>query len=127
MALSEREQQMLQELEEQLQSEDPTFASSMEDAPTGRVNVRNLVLGLLIAVAGLVVLLFSIYSQWIPVGVLGFLIMGAGVYFATTGGASSNGSGSSQGKGGNGGGSGGSGGGGPRNSAPNPSSSLFSS
>lgn len=126
MALSEREQQMLQELEEQLQSEDPTFAHSMEDAPTGRVNVRNLVLGLLIAVAGLGVLLFSIYSQWIPVGVLGFLIMGAGVYYATTGGAPSNGSGTSRGKG-NGGGSGGSGGGGPRSSEPNPSSSLFSS
>lgn len=128
MALSEREQQMLQNLEEQLQSEDPTFASSMEDAPTGRVNVRNLVLGLLIAIAGLGVLLFSIYSQWIPVGVLGFLIMGAGVYFATTGGTAANGSGSSKGKGGNGGGSGGSGGGGgPRSSEPNPSSSLFSS
>ncbi|GAB3188405.1 DUF3040 domain-containing protein [Nesterenkonia suensis] len=121
MPLSEREQRMLKELEEQLQSEDPSFATSMQEAPTGKVNVRNLVLGLLVAVLGLVVLLFSIYSQWIPVGVAGFLIMGAGVYFATTGGT---GSGANPGSGGHGGGGGG--GGGPHGTSPSPSGSFMS-
>lgn len=121
MPLSEREQRMLKELEEQLQSEDPGFATSMQEAPTGKVNIRNLVLGLLVAVLGLVVLLFSIYSQWIPVGVVGFLVMGAGVYFATTGGSNS---GSPRGD--SGGGGGGGGGGGPRGTTPSPSGSFMS-
>jgi len=117
MPLSEREQRMLKQLEDQLQSEDPSFASSMQDTPTGKLNVKNVVLGAIIAVAGIVVLLLGIYNQWVPVGVIGFLIMGAGVYYATTGGASGNTRGN--GSGGNGGG----GGGGPRSSAPSPSGS----
>ncbi|HIW99671.1 MAG TPA: DUF3040 domain-containing protein [Candidatus Nesterenkonia stercoripullorum] len=120
MPLSEREQRMLSELESQLQSEDPTFASSMQEAPSGALNVRNLVLGLLVAVAGVGVLVAGIYVQWIPVGVLGFLIMGGGVYFATTGG--SRGGSSGGGSGGNGGGGGGNG---PRSSAPSPSGSFM--
>ena len=122
MPLSEREQRMLKELEDQLQSEDPGFATSMQEAPVGKINVRNLVLGLLVAVLGLVILLISIYSQWIPVGVVGFLVMGAGVYYATTGGT---GGGASRGGSDDGGGRGG-GGGGPRGAAPSPSGSFMS-
>ncbi|MCH8561714.1 DUF3040 domain-containing protein [Nesterenkonia sp. YGD6] len=119
MPLSEREQRMLKQLEEQLQSEDPSFASSMQDSPTGKLNVRNIVLGALVAVLGIVVLLVSIYNQWIPVGVIGFLIMGAGVYYATTGGTSGNSRGNGGGNGGGGGG------GGPRSSAPSPSGNFM--
>ncbi|GAA4830394.1 DUF3040 domain-containing protein [Garicola koreensis] len=123
MPLSEREQRMLKELEDQLQSEDPGFASSLREAPVGKFNVRNLVLGLLVVVVGIGVLVFGIYQQWIPVGIVGFLVMGLGVYFATTGGA-----GDSTGGGGPGnGGSGGSGGSGPRSSAPSPSGGSFMS
>ncbi|EXF25195.1 membrane protein [Nesterenkonia sp. AN1] len=123
MPLSEREQRMLKQLEEQLQSEDPSFASSMQDSPSGTLNVRNIVLGALVAVLGIVVLLLSIYNQWIPVGVIGFLIMGAGVYYATTGGTSGNSRGN--GSGGNGGNGGGGGGGGPRSSTPSPSGNFM--
>lgn len=122
MPLSEREQRMLKELEEQLQTEDPSFVSSLQEAPVGKFNVRHLVLGLLIAVVGIGVLILGIYQQWIPVGILGFLIMGGGVYFATTGGASG-----ADRNGGNGNGSGGSGGSGPRSSAPSPSGGAFMS
>lgn len=123
MPLSEREQRMLKELEDQLQSEDPSFASSMQEAPAGKLNVRNLVLGLLVAVGGIGVLIFGIYNQWIWLGVIGFLIMGLGVYFATTGGPS----GSDSSAGGNdSGGNGGGGGGGPRSSSPSPSGSFMS-
>ncbi|PRZ14584.1 DUF3040 domain-containing protein [Nesterenkonia sandarakina] len=121
MPLSEREQRMLKQLEEQLQSEDPSFASSMQDSPAGKLNVRNIVLGALVAVLGIVVLLLGIYNQWIIVGVIGFLIMGAGVYYATTGGTSGNSRGN--GSGGNGGGGGG--GGGPRSSTPSPSGTFM--
>ena len=121
MPLSEREQRMLKQLEEQLQSEDPSFASSMQDSPAGKLNVRNIVLGALVAVLGIVVLLLGIYNQWIIVGVIGFLIMGAGVYYATTGGTSGNSRGN--GSGGNGGGVGG--GGGPRSSTPSPSGTFM--
>lgn len=123
MPLSEREQRMLRELEEQLQTEDPSFVSSLQEAPVGKFNVRNLVLGLLVAVVGIGVLILGIYQQWIPVGILGFLVMGAGVYFATTGGASGSNNGGGNGNGGNGG----SGGSGPRSSAPSPSGGAFMS
>lgn len=124
MPLSEREQRMLKELEEQLQSEDPGFASSMQETPVGKLNVRNLVLGLLVAVAGIGVLIFGIYNQWIWLGVIGFLVMGAGAYFATSGGSS--GRGSSKGGGGGSGGNGGGRGGGPGSSTPSPSGSFMS-
>lgn len=123
MPLSEREQRMLRELEEQLQTEDPSFASSLQEAPVGKLNVRNLVLGLLVAVAGIGVLVLGIYQQLIPVGIAGFVIMGIGVYFATTGGASSAGPKNSNGGNGNGGGSGGSG---PKTSTPSPSGGFMS-
>src|SRR5690625_4068342 len=98
MPLSEREQPMLKKMEAQLQTEDPGFASSLQEPPVGRFNVRDLVLGLLLAVAG--------------IGV---------VVFATTGGA-----GDSNGSAG-GSGNGGSGGSGPRSSAPSPSGGSFMS
>lgn len=126
MPLSEREQRLLKELEQQLQSDDPGFASSLEESPVGGAfNVRNLVLGLLVTVAGIAVLIAGIYQQWIPLGIAGFLIMGAGVYFATTGGPIGP---KNKGNGGNGNGNGGgSGGSGPRNSAPSPSGGNFMS
>lgn len=122
MPLSEREQRMLRELESQLQSEDPSFASSLSQVPSGRLNVRHLILGILVAIVGIGVLIFGIYQQWIPVGILGFLVMGAGVYFATTGGPSGR---RSSGRGGAGGGNGGSGGSGPQPPAPSPSGGSF--
>lgn len=124
MPLSEREQRMLKELEQQLQSDDPRFASSLEESPVGgSLNVRNLVLGLLVAVVGVGALIFGIYQQWIPLGIAGFLIMGGGAYFATAGGGAGS---KNTGNGGNGG-SGGSGGSGPRNSEPSPSGGAFMS
>ncbi|WP_150463121.1 DUF3040 domain-containing protein [Nesterenkonia ebinurensis] len=124
MPLSEREQRLLKELEQQLQTEDPSFASSLEESPVGgKFNVRNLVLGLLVTVVGIGVLILGIYQQLIPVGILGFIVMGAGVYFATAGGPSVPRSGGNSGNG-NGGGSGGTG---PRAPAPSPSGGSFMS
>ncbi len=82
MALSEHEQRLLEQLEQQLNAEDPRFVHSM--ASSGRsFSTRRIVLGALIGVAGILVLLVGISFQNIFIGVGGFLIMGASVYFAT--------------------------------------------
>ncbi len=84
MALSEHEQRLLDQLEQQLHADDPKFAHSMASSTQRSMSTRRIVLGSLITVAGLAVLLLGITNQFIPVGVAGFLIMGAGVYYATT-------------------------------------------
>src|SRR6478735_9027694 len=74
MPLSEHEQKLLEQLEKQLHEDDPKFASSMGSVPGRSWSTRHLVIGVLATLAG-VLLLF--------VGVIGFVVMGAGVYFAT--------------------------------------------
>ena len=84
MPLSEHEQQLLAQLEKQLHEDDPRFASSMHtEAVRGRASMRNLVLGVVIAVVGLGVLLAGVAAQLIVVGVLGFVVMAAGTFVAT--------------------------------------------
>ena len=84
MALSEHEQRLLDQLEQQLHAEDPKFANSMATSAGRGISTRRIVLGALMAVAGLAVLLLGITEAGIVVGVAGFLVMGAGVYYATT-------------------------------------------
>ena len=87
MPLSEHEQKLLEQLEKQLHEDDPKFASSM-GSDTGRSwSTRHLVIGVLATLAGVVLLLFGVTIQNIFVGVLGFVVMGAGVYYATMRGA----------------------------------------
>lgn len=84
MPLSEHEQQLLAQLEKQLHDDDPRFASTMHtEAVRGRGSMRNVVLGVVIAVVGLGVLLAGVALQLIIVGVLGFIVMAAGAYVAT--------------------------------------------
>lgn len=83
MPLSEHEQQLLAQLEKQLHQEDPRFASTMQPEPTrGRGSKRNVVLGVVIAVVGLGVVLAGVAADLIILGVLGFIVMGVGVYVA---------------------------------------------
>ncbi|MCC3271913.1 DUF3040 domain-containing protein [Arthrobacter zhangbolii] len=84
MALSEHEQRLLDQLEQQLHAEDPKFANSMATSAGRGISTRRIVLGALLAVVGLAVLLLGITEAGIAVGVVGFLVMGAGVYYATT-------------------------------------------
>lgn len=84
MALSEHEQRLLDQLEQQLHADDPKFAHSMASSNNRSMSTRRIVIGSLVTIAGLAVLLLGIWNQFIPVGVLGFLVMGAGVYYATT-------------------------------------------
>ena len=83
MPLSEHEQKLLEQLEKQLHEDDPKFASSMGSDPGRSWSTRHLVIGVLATLAGVLLLLVGVTMQSIPVGVLGFVVMGAGVYFAT--------------------------------------------
>ena len=61
----------------------PKFASSMGSDAGRSWSTRHLVIGVLATLAGVVLLLFGVTIQNIFVGVLGFVVMGAGVYYAT--------------------------------------------
>ncbi|WP_255768433.1 DUF3040 domain-containing protein [Pseudarthrobacter sulfonivorans] len=83
MPLSEHEQKLLEQLEKQLHEDDPKFANSMGSDPGRTWSTRHLVIGVLAALAGIALLLVGVTTQIIIVGVLGFVVMGGGVYFAT--------------------------------------------
>ncbi|MBT2512065.1 DUF3040 domain-containing protein [Arthrobacter sp. ISL-30] len=83
MPLSEHEQRLLEQLEKQLHEDDPKFANSMGSDPSRTWSTRHIVIGVLGTIAGVLLLLVGISLQNIILGVLGFVVMGAGVYFAT--------------------------------------------
>jgi Flp pilus assembly protein TadB len=83
MPLSEHEQKLLEQLERQLHEDDPKFAHSMGSDPGRTWSTRHIVIGVLATLAGVLLLLVGVSMQDILVGVLGFIVMGAGVYFAT--------------------------------------------
>lgn len=81
MGLSEREQKLLEELERGLMESDSGFAAKVERVgnPAGR-----LIGGVLLAIIGLGVLVTGVFIQFAPVGVIGFLVMLAGLVLATS-------------------------------------------
>lgn len=83
MPLSEHEQRLLDQLKQQLHATDPKFASALGDDRARTLSTRHIILGVLISIVGILVLLFGVTIQQIIVGVLGFLVMGVGVYVAT--------------------------------------------
>lgn len=88
MALSDREQELLDQLEQQLK-EDPAFSRQMpasvgQDTPLASAfSGRNLVLGSLLLLLGLGVILLGVANKLIWLGLLGFLVAGGGIYYAT--------------------------------------------
>ena len=70
MALSEREQKVLDQLEELMHAEDPQFASSMSS--TGNTapvfSARHMVLGILCVLAGLGIIIGAVASKIILLG-----------------------------------------------------------
>lgn len=82
MALSEREQQLLDELELSLKSSDANLASKL--AKPGAPTPARVIAGVLVVVAGLAVLITGVSAGWTLLGALGFVTMFAGVLVATT-------------------------------------------
>lgn len=81
MGLSEREQKLLEELERGLMESDSGFA-----AKVGRVGnpAGRMIAGALLAIIGLGVLVTGVFIQFAAVGVVGFLVMLAGLVIATS-------------------------------------------
>src|SRR5690625_2143881 len=78
VGLSDREQEAFAEIQSQLISEDPKFASQMQMSkycPLRRFSSLNIVLGVLMAIIGLFVLLPGVTIDAIWLGIVGFLIM----------------------------------------------------
>ncbi len=82
MALSEHEKKMLEQIAQQLESDDPKFVSKMRSAP-GQGKAKHTALGVFASLVGCLVLLTGIAARAPALGVIGFTIMGAGAYLAT--------------------------------------------
>ncbi|HLS49173.1 MAG TPA: DUF3040 domain-containing protein [Actinomycetaceae bacterium] len=80
MPLSEYEQRVLQQMEQQLRSDDPRFVSQLAAAP--KFGVRRIILGILALIAGLILLVAGVASSLVWLGVLGFIAMLGGVMLA---------------------------------------------
>ena len=83
MPLSEQEQRLLDEMERNLYQNDADFVATVGGV-RGRTNYRGIILGVVLVVVGIGVLLFGVGSSLLIVGVLGFVVMFAGVILALT-------------------------------------------
>lgn len=77
MPLSEYEQRVLAQMEQQLSSDDPKLAQVL--AARGTRKTTRVVLGVIVAVIGLATLVMSVSQSLSWLGILGFLVMFAGV------------------------------------------------
>lgn len=85
MPLSEHEQKLLDQMERALYAEDPSFATQMKGhGRSGSASRTRLIIGVLVAVVGLAVVVFGVNAASIPLGVVGFVIMVAGVAWAAS-------------------------------------------
>ncbi|MRG61512.1 DUF3040 domain-containing protein [Agromyces sp. CFH 90414] len=82
MPLSEQEQRLLDEMERNLYRNDADFVAAVSGR--GRPNYRSIVLGVLLAVAGIGGLIAGVALQLLVVGILGFAVMFVGVLLAIT-------------------------------------------
>ena len=83
MPLSEQEQRLLEEMERGLYHNDADFVATVGGSSL-RPNYRSISLGVLAAVAGIGGLIAGVAIQQLWLGVLGFVVMFAGVLIATT-------------------------------------------
>lgn len=82
MPLSEQEQRLLDEMERHLMHNDADVVSASRDGRT--LSYRNIVYGTILVLAGLGGLVIGVSTQLVIVGVIGFVVMSAGVVFAAT-------------------------------------------
>jgi hypothetical protein len=84
MPLSEHEQRLLDEMERNLYQNDADFVANISHAPRRKPVYRAIVLGVLLAVVGVAALILGVAIRLPVVGILGFLVMFAGVLLAIT-------------------------------------------
>lgn len=81
MPLSEHEQKLLSQMEQQLLADDPRFASAMRGSHGVAQGGKRLVIAAVALVVGLVCIVFAVAQQLPVLAVPGFLLMLAGVYY----------------------------------------------
>jgi hypothetical protein len=86
--LSEHEQRLLEQMERALYAEDPKFASTLRQPVIRQGSRKRMILGVLVATAGLGLLLAGVASKLAFIGVIGFVVMLGGAVLAFTGGPS---------------------------------------
>ena len=89
MALSDREQQLLEQMERALANEDPRFASALGGSMTNRIATKSIGIAVLGVVIGIGSLLAAVSLSIPALGVVGFLAIVSGFYFANLGAKSS--------------------------------------
>lgn len=82
MPLSEQEQRMLDEMERHLMQRDADVVSPVQGAK--KLSYRNVVIGSVLILVGLIALVAGVAIKVILVGVLGFVLMLTGVILAAT-------------------------------------------
>lgn len=75
MPLSEHEKKALDELSREIDAHDPKFARALGPHPGYRRPTRRMLLGTLVALAGLGLLLLGVSLEVLAVSVSGFLVM----------------------------------------------------
>lgn len=83
MPLSEHEQRLLEEMERSLYRNDADFVATVNPR-RGRPNYTAVVLGVLLGVVGIATLVLGVVFNLTIVGMLGFVVMLAGVLVAVT-------------------------------------------
>ena len=84
MPLSEQEQRLLEEMERNLYRNDADFVHAVGGVRGRRPNYRAIVLGVLLAVAGVGGLIAGVALNILIIGIVGFALMFAGVLIAIT-------------------------------------------
>jgi len=79
MPLSEREQRLLDQMEQALYAEDPKFATTLRKSSSRPIDGRRMFLAVLLFAAGMAGLLAGVATSFVWFGVAGFLAMLGGV------------------------------------------------
>ena len=88
MPLSEHEQRMLEQMERALYAEDPRFAATIRDTAQRATTRRGAGVGILVASMGVATIIAGLVSATAWLGVLGFMAVLGGTYYAIRGVAS---------------------------------------
>ena len=81
MPLSEQEQRLLEEMERNLYQNDADFVATVSQR-RGKPNYTIVAVGVLVVLVGIAVLIGGVMSRLAIVGILGFIVMFAGVLIA---------------------------------------------
>lgn len=84
MPLSEHEQRLLDQMEQQLYADDPKFVSRLNENPQRAGSRKRAVIGAVVVLLGLGLVVLGVVSQLIWIGGVGFAVMVAGGGYALT-------------------------------------------